>query len=346
MKVSIITPIFNGEKYIERCINSLINQTYKNIEIIIVNDGSIDNTKEILNKYKDFDSRIKIVNQKNYGQLIARKNGINVSSGDYLMFVDIDDWIEPDTIEKLISYIYQYNADVIKYNYIMEPSKKNCKVFESTENIVINEENKNIIYDLLIDTYKFNNLWNQIVKKELCIDFKEHIDLRMGEDFLFNCEIITKSKKIVVVTDTFYHYIVNHESATHKIDYNKTKKNINDVFYVANKKIQYMGKWNLNNITKRVGIKLLDFLTDELFKVYKNRPMNYKELNNIYSIIFKQELYKEIIQTIRLKDIKDKKILRIIFKKAILSQNIKIMNCYILLVKIKETLKNLVKRKM
>lgn len=346
MKVSIITPVFNGEKYIERCINSLINQTYKNIEVIIVNDGSIDNTEKILNKYKDFDSRIKIVNQKNYGQLIARKNGIKVSTGDYLMFVDIDDWIEPNAIEKLISYIYQYNADVIKYNYIVEPSKKIHKIFESNEHIIINEKNKNIIYDLLIDTYKFNNLWNEIVKRELCIDFKENIDLRMGEDFLFNCEIITKSKKIIVVTDAFYHYIENNESATHKIDYNKTKKNINDVFYVANKKIQYMEKWNLNNITKRVGTKLLDFLTDELFKVYKNRPMNYKELNNIYSLIFKQELYEEVIQNIKSKDINDKRISRRIFKIAILSQNIKIMNCYILLVKTKETLKKLVKRKI
>ena len=106
MKVSVIVPVYNSEKYLKRCLDSIIAQTYNNLEIIIVNDGSTDNSTDIIREYKKKDNRIKEINQKNQGCVIARLNGIKESTGQYCMFVDSDDWIELITIENLVQRIF------------------------------------------------------------------------------------------------------------------------------------------------------------------------------------------------------------------------------------------------
>ena len=103
-KVSVIIPVYNGEKTIEKCINSIINQSYKDLEIIIVNDGSTDNTYEICQKYSQKDDRIQVINQENKGVCLARNIGIKFSKGDYIQFVDSDDWLEPSIIADCINF--------------------------------------------------------------------------------------------------------------------------------------------------------------------------------------------------------------------------------------------------
>ena len=99
--ISVIIPIYNVEKYLTKCIESVINQTYKNLEIILVNDGSTDNSKEIIDKYSSIDSRIKVINKKNGGLSDARNVGIELAKGEYITFLDSDDWIELNMYEKL-----------------------------------------------------------------------------------------------------------------------------------------------------------------------------------------------------------------------------------------------------
>lgn len=104
IKISVIVPVFNAEKYLKMCLNSLVSQTLKNIEIICIDDGSTDNSLAILDKFKSKDNRIKIIKQKNYGVSMARNNGISEAQGEYIGFVDADDWVDKDFFEKL------YNA--------------------------------------------------------------------------------------------------------------------------------------------------------------------------------------------------------------------------------------------
>ena len=135
--ISIIVPVYNTEKYLEKNINSLINQTYKNIEIIFINDGSTDKSLEILEKYAQKDKRIKIINQEKQGVSNARNKGIDSATGKYIMFVDSDDWIDMDACENLIDIQKLYNAEFIYSNYIKEYEKKS----------IINkiDENNNLI---------------------------------------------------------------------------------------------------------------------------------------------------------------------------------------------------------
>ena len=100
-KVSIIVPVYNVEKYLERCLDSLINQTLTNIEIVCINDGSTDNSGKILDDYAAKDNRIKVIHQNNAGQAVARNNGLKIANGNYINFVDSDDWVDLDFIEKL-----------------------------------------------------------------------------------------------------------------------------------------------------------------------------------------------------------------------------------------------------
>ena len=116
-KVSIIIPIYNAEKYIKRCIDTIINQTYKNIEIIIKNDGSTDNSINLINKYKNKDNRIIVINQKNAGVSVARNNGIKKRDGTYVMFVDIDDWIELTMVEEMVKIIKEQEVDIVRCNF-------------------------------------------------------------------------------------------------------------------------------------------------------------------------------------------------------------------------------------
>ena len=117
VKVSVIVPVYNVEKYLRECLESLVNQTLKEIEIICINDGSDDSSLEVLNEYASKDSRFKIISQQNQGQGIARNKGIDIANGEYLQFVDPDDWVETNMLEKLYNFANKNNSNVVRFNY-------------------------------------------------------------------------------------------------------------------------------------------------------------------------------------------------------------------------------------
>ena len=120
---SIIVPVYNCEQYLEKCLNSLLKQSYKNIEIILINDGSNDNSEKICLNYKKLDSRIKYYKKDNGGVSSARNLGINVCNGDYITFLDSDDYLDIDTIEFINNYINKSDIDLIRYGFIKEYDK-------------------------------------------------------------------------------------------------------------------------------------------------------------------------------------------------------------------------------
>ena len=127
-KVSVVIPVYNVEKYLRRCLDSLVNQTYKNLEFICVNDGSTDNSLEILKEYAAKDSRFIIINQKNQGVALARNNGLNVASGDYLSFVDPDDWVGLNYYEEVVKEFIATNCDVVQLDYTVAYSNNKCEI--------------------------------------------------------------------------------------------------------------------------------------------------------------------------------------------------------------------------
>ena len=130
--ISIIVPVFNAEEYLAQCLDSILNQTYRDLEILCINDGSCDGSIGILKKYKNRDSRIVIIDKQNEGVSATRNVGLKKANGDYLMFVDADDWIEPYTCEKALVTLNDNNADIVTLPQAPRPTPKNSSDFGNT----------------------------------------------------------------------------------------------------------------------------------------------------------------------------------------------------------------------
>ena len=206
-KVSIIVPIYNVEKNIYRCIESIIKQTYTNIEIILVDDGSLDNCPKICDEYAKEDSRIKVIHKKNGGLSTARNSGLDIASGEYILFVDGDDYIHESTVEILIEKAIINNVDIVHFNF--------KSVDEEGNEIEIKNkdlDNNKILtsYETLcgyVKEYKIKVMaWNKLYKSDL---FK---NLRFDEGYVYEDElifpkIISKSKINYTINDKLYYYV-------------------------------------------------------------------------------------------------------------------------------------------
>ena len=228
MKVSIIVPVYNVEQYLERCLNSLINQTLKDIEIICVNDGSKDNSGKILEEYAQKDNRIIIINQENQGLSIARNNGMDIAKGKYIGFVDSDDWVDLDFFEKLYNSAEKNNAQMAVCSIIRLNEHRSKKYFTLQNDTVI-EDFKEMCF--ILDIPQKCYVWNKIYLKEALdkhkIRFKEGV---YYEDLYFVPITLEKLNKIVTVPDTKYYYwknknsIVFQKSEKHTKDYTEAKQ--------------------------------------------------------------------------------------------------------------------------
>lgn len=227
--ISIIVPVYNGEKSIKSCINSIIGQTYKNLEIVLIDDGSKDNTAEICDEYATNDSRIKVIHQKNEGVSVARNNGLKNVSGDYIMFVDADDYLDENACQNTLAIILSTKSDIVIANkvfHIGERMQKN--VLYSEKQITREGEDKELFILDLMTTY-YDPLMNKVpylscgvtaklfsrsIIENNSILFQE--DCRFGEDVLFNLYAYQTAKKISYIDYDAYHFCINKDSSTHK----------------------------------------------------------------------------------------------------------------------------------
>ena len=209
-KLSIIVPVYNCERFLDKCIKSLINQTIKDIEIILVNDGSKDDSLAICEKFAQQDNRIKVFTQENSGQATARNVGLNNANGEYIAFADSDDWIDEDYYEKLILSAQKYNADVACASIIRERRHtKKYRILYKEEKEYTNPQEK-------IDIAKCPDMcyvWNKVYKTSFINSINlRFVDGQFCEDIDFVCRAVYFSNKIITVPNTFYHYWVNTNS--------------------------------------------------------------------------------------------------------------------------------------
>lgn len=206
--VSIIIPIYNAEKYIQHCIFSVLVQTYTNIEIILVNDGSTDNSSTICLELQKQDKRIKIINQENKGASIARLEGIKQSKGEYLSFVDSDDFIEPDYIELLVKAIDIHHATIAACNMVKHEVNESPKIIRNNHTQILDEEELHKRFF----NYDFWGFWGKIYKKNV---FEEIYfpKATINEDYVVMAQLFHKYKEIAYIDIPLYHYLIhNNES--------------------------------------------------------------------------------------------------------------------------------------
>lgn len=246
-KVSIIIPVWGVEKYISKCLDSLVNQTLKDIEIIVVNDGSPDNSQKIIDKYvKKYPGKVKSYIKENGGQGSARNYGIEVSTGEYIGFVDSDDFVELDMFEKMYNKAKQDKSDIVvcgSYNVSEDYSNKEKDVFVTN-------------YDTDLENVIFGKMavWNKIYKRNIIIDnkitFKEKV---WYEDLAFTLKAIINSSKFSFVDEPLYDYLIRQGST-------------------------------MNNSNVERNLEILQAFDDVLDYIYKNNKEDYLNLIEFLAI--------------------------------------------------------------
>ena len=226
--ISVIVPIYNVEKYLRKCLDSIIYQTYRNLEIILVNDGSTDNSGSICEEYAQADDRIKVIHKTNGGQCSARNMGLDVCTGDYITFVDSDDWIDKDYYEKMILQVGKGQLDCCV---------SDRKVFNE-EYVEIYNTNfaKDSIYTVdnvqnyfLAKFFKYTpSVCNKLYKRE-CINNIRFKDIRKygSEDFIFNFEVLFNLKQIGEISNTYNNNLARKGSTARRYTVGEIQQNVN-----------------------------------------------------------------------------------------------------------------------
>lgn len=216
--LSIILPIYNAEKYIDNCLKSIIYQISDDVEIVLVDDGSKDNSGKICDKYVEKYGNIKVLHKKNEGAYQARIDGVKISKGDYIWFVDSDDWIMTGSINKLKQMIYVSNcADTIIFGYCKNGDGINASCDNIDKGLYCKEQ-FDIFYDKLICSSSLNSVWRKCIKRRLIVDNPEIVDIKnygFGEDIYISCSVIDMCDNIYVSDDILYSYRDNEHSVTH-----------------------------------------------------------------------------------------------------------------------------------
>ena len=282
-KISVIVPVYNVEKFLAQCLESLVLQTYKNLEIIIVDDGSSDNSYKIYKKYAKSDSRIQIIKQKNAGVSAARNTGLASATGEYVHFIDSDDYIDIDYYEKMLKASRSMSPDIIAggvvsqnaplYNIVYDSK---CVLKTSTEKFLI--------------TNALNNctVWRYLFKRDFLIKNKlTFVTGRIFEDMLFTPNAILLANYIVTVPDAKYYYVFNEGSllnkkytANHEAQYDYAEQRLN----------QFISDNNLSHIKKRLEHLEITTYKFLMFKIF--RRVFYKDNNETKYYLFGVRILK------------------------------------------------------
>ena len=290
--ISIIVPVYNVENYLHRCIESIQSQSYKNLEIILVDDGSQDQSPWICDYFAEQDQRIKVIHKENGGQGLARNVALDIASGAYVAFIDSDDWISPDHIKNLYEGLKRWEADVAIGSYTAVASDQSRRLCRTSveegiyEGQAIRQKlmlpligaDEKFHSDVQVNASSSMSLYSMKLITEYGI---RYLDVRkvVGEDLFFNLDIYFRAQKIVVVDETGYYYFENQSSTSRKYDSNRFTRTL-EFKKMLERRVAF---WGLEKEAEmriersflmkiRVLIRLI-VLTDDMSRAEKNRAI-------------------------------------------------------------------------
>ncbi len=222
-KISIIVPVYNTELFLDKCLESLYEQTFKDYEVLMINDGSTDGSLKIMEKYQNKSEKFQIIQNLNKGISFSRNLGLSEAKGDYIAFVDSDDFVSPDFLKILYNKAVESNADIVVCNYIIYNYENNTEIkypFKLKEGLYKKPKAlKHLIYDCRINYYVWNKLWKRSVLVENNINF---LDMCF-EDTDFSIKAFYNAREVFIVSNELYYYVKHEKSMTAFVDTNKIK---------------------------------------------------------------------------------------------------------------------------
>ena len=287
-KISIIIPVYNAEQHLDQCIESVVNQTYSNLEIILINDGSTDSSLDICKKWHKKDSRILLVNKQNEGVSVARNKGLEIASGEMIGFVDSDDYIEPDMYSIMIGDMETYKADVVMCNswtVTGDYKKKEGYIGYNDFSVSRKELTKRFIN---FEKIFCSSVWSKLYKKSIIDNMFFSKDIMLGEDYYFNGLTYMRASLFYYDSKPMYNYRIRKESISrnriegHFFDKYKVAKLLSDEY----KKYDFLTDNDVNHILFGTSYEIL-------YELYENK--NSKELRKKWKAVFNQnsKKYKE-----------------------------------------------------
>lgn len=306
-KVSVIVPVYNSEKVLERCISSILAQTYNNIEIILVNDGSTDNSGDICNSYSKKNKRICVIHQENMGVSAARNSGILHAAGDYVQFVDSDDYIDRNMTETLVNALEKSSASVVICGYKLIDLLNGNIYYVAPKKVGFYKLEQFLgILDYLFPTWlnsPCNKMYTARILRDYSIMYPEEIDL--GEDLLFNLNVIRRSSRFQVIPDCLYNYVkYGNNTLT-----SKPRKNRYDIEKMLFEKLMSLYKDRdyyanqIDNLERYYSSKILDCI---LYTANSHDWKEYKSFCNKARIIKADEILKKRFNSIEVFSLQDK----------------------------------------
>lgn len=306
-KVSIIIPVYNVEKNLSKCVESIINQTYKNIEIILINDGSTDTSSKIIEEYSKKDKRIIVINEKNKGPSAARNAGLKIATGEYVTFIDADDYIDSEMVENIVRVFKESKCDVVRSNYTYTYDNKEKKNNENLKGIadklyILTNNREKLIKKIFlgeIQSYSWTLAIRRNILEKNNIYFSE--DVPFMEDIVFLVKLIFFIDNIFFVNKTYYHYYQNNSNSLTK-NYKNYVRNMNNILIVK-KKIESILLNNLKEADEYIKIINTIYISGivEYLGVSIKSGQSYKEIARELERIRENEIMKEMLSNKSLK---------------------------------------------
>lgn len=252
MKFSILIPVYNVERYLEQCLNSVINQTFGNYEVVIVDDGSTDNSSHICDSFAEkYPQKIHVIHKENQGLISARRIAIDKAQGEFCIFVDSDDFIECNLLETVNNYLLKdINIDMVIYsfNYYTDGIKNKRNRFVAEDSEIWSADNKKRLFEMLATGDSIDALWIKAIKTEILkrdpIDYKKYFSKNMSEDTLQSIYPITYAKKIIYADVPLYNYRYNTASISRNFSPEVIAKK--DSSHVFEEMFFVLPEWKLN----------------------------------------------------------------------------------------------------
>lgn len=326
--ISIIVPVYKAERYIKTCIESLIEQSYKNLEIIFVLDGITDNSKKIIEEYQKRDSRIVVLEKENTGAIDSRKAGVKIAKGQYVIFVDSDDWIRLETIEEMVEVIHQYQCDVVKAGIIRKEEENEIMLAVTKQDQYITKADfTETIYKEILSSYKHNSMVVELIRKDKIPLEKIKKGLVLGEDLNFNIELYGKIESIVLLKKCYYYYRYNQESVTNNLNLQTLNKYMQDIFVLTQKELQQVKYWGITNdeTIRDIYLYMLYRITTYSLHIFEIQDIENKTMKEFFQDIVNHSEMKKIKQMISPQDIVKLKSISKVFMKWIYEGNVNLL---------------------
>lgn len=325
-KVTVVVPIYNVESYLNRCVESIVNQTYKNLEILLIDDGSPDNCPQMCDEWAEKDSRIKVIHKQNEGLGMARNTGIDNAAGEYICFIDSDDYMNENLVQKSMSMITENSCDFVVYGFcdVTENEQFLCSYIPSPSKQILTGKDvkKLFVKHTFASEYYNSEKWTLRLSAWNCI-YSMNVIKNNNFKFVSEREIISEDvyslltlyphlKKVGIISDMLYYHRVNSQSITHKF----RKDRIEKLNYLYVKLVELCDDLNYDEETKcLMSNPYLNGIIGALKMIVDEKSLSEKEKKSLYNSTLNSGIFKKAVNKVDLKSEKfSRRILLTLFK--------------------------------